>query len=47
VRAAQKRAYDAVEQVRCAGLQYRKDIGFRAIKTGGTAGKGPKEIRKE
>jgi phosphoribosylamine---glycine ligase len=44
VRAAQKRAYDAVEQVRCAGLQYRKDIGFRAIKTGGTAGKGPKTI---
>jgi phosphoribosylamine--glycine ligase len=44
VRAAQKRAYDAVEQVHCAGLQYRKDIGFRAIKTGGTAGKGPKTI---
>jgi phosphoribosylamine--glycine ligase len=44
VRAAQKRAYDAVEQVHCAGLQYRKDIGFRAIKTGGTAGKAPKAI---
>jgi phosphoribosylamine--glycine ligase len=41
VRAAQKRAYDAVEQVRCDGLQFRKDIGHRALKTG-SAGKGPK-----
>ncbi|MCA3219733.1 MAG: phosphoribosylamine--glycine ligase [Burkholderiales bacterium] len=42
VRAAQKRAYEAVEQVRCAGLQYRKDIGFRALKGGGTASKAQK-----
>jgi phosphoribosylamine---glycine ligase len=42
VRAAQQRAYDAVEQVRCDGLQYRKDIGHRALKTGG--GKGPKTL---
>jgi phosphoribosylamine--glycine ligase len=44
VRAAQKRAYDAVEQVRCDGLQYRKDIAFRAIKSGAAAGKGPRTI---
>jgi phosphoribosylamine--glycine ligase len=32
VRAAQKRAYEAVAQVKFAGAQYRKDIGFRALK---------------
>ncbi|HQR69754.1 MAG TPA: phosphoribosylamine--glycine ligase [Burkholderiaceae bacterium] len=32
VRAAQKSAYDAVEQVRFDGLQYRRDIGHRALK---------------
>jgi phosphoribosylamine--glycine ligase len=42
VRAAQKRAYDAVEQVRCDGLQYRTDIGHRALKAG--AGKGPRTL---
>jgi phosphoribosylamine--glycine ligase len=31
VRAAQRRAYEAVAQVRFAGQQYRTDIGFRAI----------------
>ena len=31
VRAAQRRAYDAVAQVRFAGQQYRTDIGHRAI----------------
>ena len=31
VRAAQRRAYDAVAQVRFAGQQYRTDIGYRAI----------------
>jgi phosphoribosylamine--glycine ligase len=32
VRAAQKRAYDAVEQVQFNGMQYRRDIGHRAIR---------------
>lgn len=32
VRAAQKLAYDAVARVRIDGAQYRKDIGFRALK---------------
>ncbi|MCU0950262.1 MAG: phosphoribosylamine--glycine ligase [Burkholderiaceae bacterium] len=32
VRAAQKRAYDAVEQIYFDGAQYRRDIGHRAIK---------------
>ena len=31
VKMAQKRAYEAVAQIRFAGMQYRKDIGFRAI----------------
>ncbi|MGE5336597.1 MAG: phosphoribosylamine--glycine ligase, partial [Gemmatimonadota bacterium] len=31
VRAAQRRAYDAVAQVRFAGAQYRSDIGHRAV----------------
>jgi phosphoribosylamine--glycine ligase len=37
VRAAQRRAYEAAAQVRFAGQQYRKDIGFRALR-GRTAG---------
>jgi phosphoribosylamine--glycine ligase len=37
VRAAQKRAYDAVEQISGEGLQYRKDIGHRAVKSRGAA----------
>jgi phosphoribosylamine--glycine ligase len=32
VRSAQRRAYDAVAQVRFEGAQYRTDIGHRAIK---------------
>jgi phosphoribosylamine--glycine ligase len=32
VRAAQRRAYEAVEQVRFEGAQYRRDIGHRALK---------------
>ncbi len=32
VRAAQKLAYDAVEQVQFDGMQYRRDIGHRALK---------------
>ena len=37
VRAAQRRAYDAVAQVRFAGQQYRTDIGHRAINRRPTA----------
>jgi phosphoribosylamine--glycine ligase len=32
VKAAQQKAYSAVEQIHFGGMQYRKDIGFRAIK---------------
>ncbi|MBB5018013.1 phosphoribosylamine--glycine ligase [Chitinivorax tropicus] len=32
VRIAQKRAYEMAEQISFAGMQYRKDIGHRAIK---------------
>ncbi|WP_137936157.1 phosphoribosylamine--glycine ligase [Chitinivorax sp. B] len=32
VRIAQKRAYELAEQITFAGMQYRKDIGHRAIK---------------
>jgi phosphoribosylamine--glycine ligase len=32
VRTAQKRAYDAVAQVEFEGMQYRRDIGYRALK---------------
>jgi phosphoribosylamine---glycine ligase len=31
VRIAQKRAYDMLEPIRFAGMQYRSDIGYRAI----------------
>ncbi len=37
VRAAQRRAYEAVSQVRFAGQQYRTDIGHRAIGRRGAA----------
>jgi phosphoribosylamine--glycine ligase len=32
VRVARTRAYDAVERIRFDGMQYRKDIGHRALK---------------
>ena len=32
VKAAQQKAYSAIEQIYFDGMQYRKDIGFRAIK---------------
>jgi len=32
VRTAQKRAYDAIAQVEFEGMQYRRDIGHRALK---------------
>jgi phosphoribosylamine--glycine ligase len=32
VRAAQKRAYEAVDEIRFDGMQCRRDIGYRAIK---------------
>ena len=32
VKAAQQKAYSAVQQIHFDGMQYRKDIGFRAIK---------------
>ncbi|MEW6132560.1 MAG: phosphoribosylamine--glycine ligase [Pseudomonadota bacterium] len=31
VKMAQKRAYEAVAQIRFAGMQYRRDIGYRAL----------------
>ena len=31
VKAAQKRAYEAIEAIRFDGMQYRRDIGYRAI----------------
>ncbi|MFN9478586.1 MAG: phosphoribosylamine--glycine ligase [Betaproteobacteria bacterium] len=37
VRAARSRAYAAVEQVEFAGMQYRRDIGHRALKPRGPA----------
>jgi len=33
VRLAQARAYDAVQQIQFDGMQFRRDIGFRAVKT--------------
>ncbi|MDQ3188359.1 MAG: phosphoribosylamine--glycine ligase, partial [Pseudomonadota bacterium] len=33
VRAAQKRAYRAVDEVAFDGLQFRRDIGHRALKS--------------
>jgi phosphoribosylamine--glycine ligase len=31
VKMAQKRAYDTLETIRFDGMQFRRDIGFRAI----------------
>ena len=31
VKIAQKRAYDVVAGIRYSGMQYRKDIGWRAL----------------
>ncbi len=35
VRIAQKHAYDAVDQIRFDGMQFRRDIGWRALKRPG------------
>jgi len=32
LRAARSRAYEAVERIRFDGMQYRKDIGHRALR---------------
>jgi phosphoribosylamine--glycine ligase len=32
VKVAQARAYDAVRQIQFEGMQFRSDIGFRALK---------------
>jgi phosphoribosylamine--glycine ligase len=32
VRGAQQKAYDAIDQIEFDGMQYRKDIGYRAVK---------------
>jgi phosphoribosylamine--glycine ligase len=32
VKIAQQRAYDLLQSIRFDGAQYRRDIGFRAIK---------------
>jgi phosphoribosylamine--glycine ligase len=32
VRGAQQKAYDVIHQIQFDGMQYRKDIGYRAIK---------------
>jgi phosphoribosylamine--glycine ligase len=32
VRGAQQKAYEAIGQVQFDGMQYRKDIGYRAVK---------------
>ncbi len=32
VKVAQKHAYDAVDQIRFDGMQFRRDIGWRALK---------------
>lgn len=39
VKIAQKRAYDAVAQIRFDGMQYRRDIGYRAINRAVNRGK--------
>jgi phosphoribosylamine--glycine ligase len=31
IKMAQRRAYEAVERIRFDGMQYRRDIGFRAV----------------
>jgi len=35
VRIAQKNAYDAVDSIRFDGAQFRRDIGWRALKRHG------------
>jgi phosphoribosylamine--glycine ligase len=37
VRTAQQRAYIGVQSIQFDGMQYRNDIGYRAIKRGGSA----------
>ena len=37
VRTAQQRAYLGVQSIQFDGMQYRNDIGYRAIKRGGAA----------
>ncbi len=32
VKMARTRAYEVIDQIRFAGMQYRKDIGHRALK---------------
>jgi phosphoribosylamine--glycine ligase len=32
VRGAQQKAYDAISKIHFDGMQYRKDIGYRALK---------------
>jgi phosphoribosylamine--glycine ligase len=32
VKIAQRRAYETLDGIRFEGMQYRKDIGYRAIK---------------
>jgi phosphoribosylamine--glycine ligase len=32
VKGAQQKAYDAISKIQFDGMQYRKDIGYRAIK---------------
>ena len=51
VRSAQKRAYEAVAQVAFDGMQYRRDIGYRAVGSAysrevlaATLGVGPEEL---
>jgi phosphoribosylamine--glycine ligase len=35
VKAAQQRAYDVADQIRFDGAQYRRDIGYRALRNPG------------
>jgi phosphoribosylamine--glycine ligase len=32
VRGAQQKAYEAIAKIHFDGMQYRKDIGYRAVK---------------
>ena len=41
VRTAQRRAYDVLSRIRFAGMQYRRDIGYRALNAGG-GNRGPR-----
>ena len=41
VRTAQKRAYEIVDGVEFAGMQYRRDIGHRALAATGRRGSAP------